>query len=229
MVGDPLAEFAEGNYRYGPAIVDSLNRLIGPALRLTAPIKLHVAACDKPFDESYDPTKRLITLCSESLDWAIEHDLYGPELADKWPLFDNLTKTHTGTFLAAHELAHATLFDLRVPIVGDEETMVDELAAVLLMTSVTGAGEGANAVSDGVWLLLKIGELTDSGGPSKHITAPLGSDRRGSTAAILGLMTLKAVTMISLCVKFWVAMNGYASAATPRACSLRGGSYSAGL
>jgi hypothetical protein len=162
--GDSLARFAENNSRYGPAIVDSLNRLIGPSLGLRQPVRLVVSECGGPLRDGYSPKDRLIVLCSESFEWANGHQPWAAlDLPSGFArLMSDSVNVLSGTYLAAHELAHATILDLRIPLVGDEETTVDELAAVLLARSVVDASSGLSAVYEGKDMFHQVGEFAES-------------------------------------------------------------------
>lgn len=162
--GDSLAKGAKNNDRFGPAIVDSLNRLVGRSLRLSQPVKLVVNECGGPLRDGYSPTGRLIVLCSESFEWANDHQPWAfldlPR--DFARLMSDSINVLAGTYLAAHELAHATILDLGIPIVGDEETTVDELAAVLLARSAADASSGLSAVYQGRNMFYQVGEFAES-------------------------------------------------------------------
>jgi hypothetical protein len=120
-------------------LVDSLNA----ALALPSSITIAVEECGET-NAFYDPERQRVSLCYELM-W---------ELASQFTDGENLEELFVGTFVFVllHELGHALVHVLDLPITGREEDAVDQLATLLLLD---GSEEGETAVaSAAVWFAL---------------------------------------------------------------------------
>ncbi|NJN31263.1 MAG: hypothetical protein HC824_13175 [Synechococcales cyanobacterium RM1_1_8] len=104
---------------------------LNAALSLPEDVKIEFLQCGSE-DAYYDPNRRSITLCYELI------QRYTKALGSD----DGSLETaalHAGLFTLFHELGHALIDVLALPITGREEDTADEFAAVMLLWS--GQGE----------------------------------------------------------------------------------------
>lgn len=111
-------------------ILDDFASGLNDFLALPQDIKLSVAECGQP-NAFYHPDSRSITLCYELIDELVEQ-------AVELELDDEETENFIAgsiIFVTLHEVGHALVHVLELPVTGKEEDAVDQLAAVLLMDS----------------------------------------------------------------------------------------------
>lgn len=115
------------------ALADDLNG----ALKLPKSLGLRYAECGEA-NAFYDPETRTISLCFELIEQLAED--FGRHLDDD----DELATAVAGAyiFIALHEVGHALVDVLELPITGREEDAVDQLSAWLLI----GEADGNDAV-----------------------------------------------------------------------------------
>lgn len=104
--------------------LDTIATRLNDSLRIPRDITLRTAHCDEP-NASYSPESRQVTLCYElfkSLSERFAHE----------PGSDYLV-SGTVVFALMHELGHALIDVLGLPITGREEDAVDQLATILLL------------------------------------------------------------------------------------------------
>lgn len=104
--------------------LDTIAIRLNDSLRIPRDIVLETAHCTEP-NAKYDSNRRRVTLCYELFQ----------SLADR---FDNQSGgdylvTGTVVFALMHELGHALVDVLELPITGKEEDAVDQLATILLL------------------------------------------------------------------------------------------------
>ncbi len=131
---DVAAELERG--RVLEEIADALNE----ALTLPVELGLKFAECGEP-NAYYDPNDRTVSVCFE----LIEH--YYEALADEFEKEAELDAAVEGAFLFVffHEIGHALVDVLELPVTGREEDAVDQLSTWLLI----GDEDGNTAVLNG--------------------------------------------------------------------------------
>jgi len=123
--GAPTPEFQEFRSRLiANRFLDTIAARLNDSLRIPKTIVLATAHCDEP-NASYDPETRRVTLCYELFQ----------SLSDRFVGEDGGPYLVTGTLVFAlmHELGHALIDVLQLPITGREEDAVDQLATILLL------------------------------------------------------------------------------------------------
>ncbi len=115
-------DFREGLIRH--RFLDTIALRLNDSIKLPKDITLTTAHCAQP-NASYDPDRRRVTLCYELFE----------ELTDKFAREVGGEYLVSGTLVFAlmHELGHAIIDVLELPIVGREEDAVDQLATILLL------------------------------------------------------------------------------------------------
>jgi hypothetical protein len=119
---------------------DPLQALAGElnaVLKLPVPVRLRYAECGEA-NAFYEPAERRITLCFELVEQIAED--FGAQLDDDAELADAVNGAVR--FIVLHEVGHALVDVLKVPVTGREEDAVDQLSAWLLI----GDEAGDNAV-----------------------------------------------------------------------------------
>ncbi len=104
--------------------LDTIAARLNDSLRIPRTIVLETAHCEEP-NASYDPDTHRVTLCYElfkSLSDRFRNSAGGEYLV-----------TGTVVFALMHELGHALVDVLALPITGREEDAVDQLATILLL------------------------------------------------------------------------------------------------
>jgi hypothetical protein len=129
-------EFREG--RFLEDVADWLNQWIA----LPHDVRLGFEACGEP-NAFYRPEDRTVALCYEMVD-DLEAALAG-EPGD--PSAGVQAVSDALLFTALHEVGHALVDVLAIPVIGREEDAVDQLAAVML---VDGSEEGSAAAVNGI-------------------------------------------------------------------------------
>lgn len=104
--------------------LDTIAARLNDSLRVPRDIVLETAHCGDP-NAKYDPDRRRVTLCYELFE----------SLADRFASASGGEYLVTGTvvFALMHELGHALVDVLELPITGREEDAVDQLATILLL------------------------------------------------------------------------------------------------
>jgi len=132
---------AEGKFipRYGPAtpefeafrdrlianqFLDTITARLTDSIRLPKDVTIATAHCAEP-NASYEPTARRVTLCYELVE----------DLSNRFSDDPEAGYLVGGAVLFAlmHELGHALVDVLALPITGREEDAVDQLATILLL------------------------------------------------------------------------------------------------
>ncbi len=104
--------------------LDTIATRLNDSLRIPKDIVLTTAHCDEP-NASYKPDSRRVTLCYELFKYLSER------LAKRTG--GEYLVTGTVMFALMHELGHALVDVLGLPITGREEDAVDQLATILLL------------------------------------------------------------------------------------------------
>lgn len=104
--------------------LDTIAARLNDSLRIPVTIVLEIAHCDEP-NASYEPKTHRVTLCYELF----------KSLSDRFAKSAGGEYLVTGTVMFAlmHELGHALVDVLQLPITGREEDAVDQLATILLL------------------------------------------------------------------------------------------------
>lgn len=123
--------------------LDTIALRLNDSLKIPTDIRLATAHCAEP-NASYDPETNRVALCYELfqvLSAKFENEVGGDFLV-----------SGTLVFALMHELGHALIDVLELPIVGREEDAVDQLATILLLNQgATGDSLAFGAVG---WLAL---------------------------------------------------------------------------
>ena len=120
---DPdFSEFRSGLITH--RFLDTIAARLNDSLRIPKDITLRTAHCGEP-NASYNPDDRRVTLCYELFRTLSER--FAGEGGGEYYV------SGTVVFALMHELGHALIHVLDLPITGREEDAVDQLATVLLM------------------------------------------------------------------------------------------------
>jgi hypothetical protein len=123
--GPAAADFAEfRSDLIAHRFLDTIATRLNDSLRLPADIVLNTAHCDEP-NASYDRDTRRVTLCYELFKYLSER--FAKRTGGEYLV------TGTVMFALMHELGHALVDVLELPITGREEDAVDQLATILLL------------------------------------------------------------------------------------------------
>lgn len=131
----------DGRFRaeYGPAapalegfrtrlvehqFLDTMAVRLSDSIRIPEDITLAIGHCAEP-NASYEPTRRRVTVCYELVENLSE--TFADEPGEEYLI------SGTIMFAMMHELAHALIDVLKLPITGREEDAADQLATVLLL------------------------------------------------------------------------------------------------
>lgn len=150
--GERYAELARDYSRNGP--LHNLARELNSAISLPEAITLRYVECEEA-NAYYDPAQRLITLCFELVEQLAED--FGAQLENDADLTDAVTGAMR--FIVLHEVGHALVDVLKLPITGREEDAVDQLSAWLLI----GDEDGDSAVLSAAAAFSMQGESHDLG------------------------------------------------------------------
>lgn len=164
--------------RYGPAtpefadfrdgliahqFLDTIAARLNDSLRIPRTIVLTTGHCVEP-NASYEPRDATVTLCYELFGYLT--DLFATDSSREYLV------SGTVVFALMHELGHALVDVLSVPITGREEDAVDQLATILLL----GQGPAGDSLAFGAvgWLITKMqsGQLDESSFADDHSLAP---------------------------------------------------------
>lgn len=140
-VADPRYRRWQADFRHA-GVLEGIARGLNEWIALPADVTLVMAECGGDPNAFYDPETRTITLCFE----VIEHldAVFGSEGAT--PEEHETMVLDAATFLIYHEVGHALVDLLGVPVTGREEDAVDALATLMLAD---GSEEGAVAAING--------------------------------------------------------------------------------
>ncbi len=116
--------------------LDTIASRLGDSLLIPRDIVLATAHCGEP-NASYDPVTTRVTLCYELFRTLAE--MYGEEVGGEHLV------TGTLVFALTHELGHALIDVLDLPVTGREEDAVDQLATILLLSQ----GEAGDSLAFG--------------------------------------------------------------------------------
>jgi hypothetical protein len=115
------------DFRFGliaNRFLDTIAARLNDSLRIPRTIVLETAHCAEP-NASYDSKTRRVTLCYELFRSLSERFARSPG--------GDYLVTGTAVFALMHELGHALVDVLELPITGREEDAVDQLATILLL------------------------------------------------------------------------------------------------
>lgn len=130
-------------------VLEKLADLLSAALQLPAPIILAFQECGTP-NAFFNPQGRAVVFCYELLVDVAERASQGfqesPGLGD-W--------VYRGAFVFVlfHELGHALIHTLNLPITGREEDVADQIATYLALKA--GDDTSTQAIQGGVWFFSK--------------------------------------------------------------------------
>lgn len=117
-------------------------------------ISVEVLECDEP-NAFYDPEARRLRICYGMVSMVSE--AFGDIDSDREHAVATLGTT---LFIFFHELGHALIHELDLPITGREEDAVDQLATLLL---INGGPEGVQAARDGAAFFARLAERRGPG------------------------------------------------------------------
>jgi len=124
-------------------LLEDLAKDLNQVVRIPRDVTLSFGECGQP-NAFYDSEARRVTLCYELLESF--HERFGDETEDPEEL-ENAVAGAT-VFVLFHELGHALVDVLDLPVTGREEDAVDQLAAYVL---IDGSDEGAQSALDAAW------------------------------------------------------------------------------
>lgn len=104
--------------------LDTMATRLSDSIRIPEDITLAIGHCAEP-NASYEPVKRRVTVCYELVENLSETFANDPG--------EEYLISGTIMFAMMHELAHALIDVLHLPITGREEDAADQLATVLLL------------------------------------------------------------------------------------------------
>jgi hypothetical protein len=151
LVVDPSVDQADErvDYRVVHSVVTDINDYIS----LPEKIYVRIEPCGDA-NAYYDTGSREITLCDELIDDFVKS--FGQVYNNPVDIRD--ASTNALVFIAIHELGHALVDVLDIPITGKEEDVADQLSAYLLISSFD---DGAQFVLDGATWFGVISEQYD--------------------------------------------------------------------
>lgn len=118
-------------------------------------IAVDVLECDEP-NAFYDPEQRRLRLCYGMV--SLVSEAFGDIESDREHTVATLGTT---LFIFFHELGHALIHELDLPITGREEDAVDQLATLLL---INGGPDGVQAARDGAAFFARLAERRGGAG-----------------------------------------------------------------
>lgn len=123
------------------------------SLRVARRISVVLRTCGGVGKDAFYSGTRTIAICTETVRWLRRKTVNagGTDEAEvRRFVRDGID------FIIAHEIAHALVHDARLPVVGDEETAVDELGALLLLD------QGDLRLGGGILLMLYLSTDEDA-------------------------------------------------------------------
>ena len=134
-VGDPLlAEWQE--YARNQQMLERFADRTNEWVQLPGPVTLTFRECGQA-NAFYRPRTRTIEMCLEKL--ARDGEIFRRRLAEEWVAEGIQGATF---FILAHEVGHALVHTLGLPVTGREEDAVDQLATLMMLN---GSREGRRA------------------------------------------------------------------------------------
>ncbi|HEY9836310.1 MAG TPA: DUF4344 domain-containing metallopeptidase, partial [Vampirovibrionales bacterium] len=124
-------------------IFEEIAQTINELIILPNDIPVYFMECGEE-NAYYDPNTVEITMCYELIEGYKE--IFTAEVETDEEYINEVI--NAGLFTFFHELGHALVDQLELPITGREEDVVDEFAAIILLQA---GEEGENAVLSGVW------------------------------------------------------------------------------
>lgn len=117
-----------GNILRDAAIFEDLASGISDGIKLPSDMSVEFRNCDAP-NAFYEPANKRIVMCYELM------AMFGQNLAAANKSEDELGQNilFATTFFFYHEMGHALIHQLDIPITGKEEDAVDDMAALLLL------------------------------------------------------------------------------------------------
>ncbi len=129
-------------------MLEQIADLLSAGLRLPSPIILTLQECGTP-NAFFDPQARAIVLCYEIMADIAERAVqdYGRSQG-----FADQIYVGAFTFVFIHELGHALIHTLNLPITGREEDVADQIATYIVLKGRDGA---ITRIQGGVWFFSK--------------------------------------------------------------------------
>ncbi len=109
-------------------ILETLSRVLG-VVRMPRPVKLRIAPCDGVSNAWYDDTDHTVTFCYEFI---ADMARNAPEAAQSGIALDEAV-IGPFTYFYLHEVGHALIDVLKLPVLGREEDAADRFAAFALL------------------------------------------------------------------------------------------------
>lgn len=115
-------------------LLQKISALVNRRVVIGKPVALRLADCEAP-NAWYLPERREVQLCLQLAE--LVADLLAPQVEDE----EQLLRAVDGTlrFILLHEVGHALIDVLQLPVTGREEDAVDQLAVWLLLAQDDGA------------------------------------------------------------------------------------------
>jgi hypothetical protein len=139
--------------------LDTLAARLNQSLAVPHDVILATAHCGEP-NASYEPDIRRVTLCYELIE-ALRQSYAGQEGGE-------YVVTGTVVFALMHELGHALVDVLDLPVTGREEDAVDQLATLLLLEQGPAGDSLLSGVAAWLTLMAEADELDDLSFASDH-------------------------------------------------------------
>lgn len=134
-------EYAELAAEFSKArVLEEIAAVLNEAVVIPVRLGLRFAECGEP-NAYYDPEAKVVSVCFELL--THYYDILAEEFDDESELDDAVLGAFTFVFF--HEIGHALVDVLELPVTGREEDAVDQLSAWLLIDN----GDGDEAVVHG--------------------------------------------------------------------------------
>lgn len=138
--GERYAELAHDYDRDDP--LRGIAKALNATIALPQTVTLRYAECEEA-NAYYDTGAKTVTLCFELIEQLAED--FGAQLDDDAELAEAVTGAYR--FIVLHEVGHALVDVLKLPITGREEDAVDQLSAWLLIGDERGDGAVLSAAA----------------------------------------------------------------------------------